>query len=142
MTTSNVKVFGASKAEKSRKKWPSCETSGANLLKANFRHISKMIFIAGIVYFDEVDKISSARRPYHMANGKDVGGEAVQQALLKMIDSAIVSIRENSKKQKEGPNIDVDTTNILFIFSGAFVGLEKVIKYRLEHEVIITDNVI
>jgi ATP-dependent Clp protease ATP-binding subunit ClpX len=77
----------------------------------------------GIVFLDEVDKIcaSSASDAIHGPDRKDVGGVAVQQALLRMVEGCTVDVGAN-RRSREQP-IPVDTTNILFIASGAFSGL-------------------
>ena len=83
----------------------------------------------GIVVIDEIDKI--ARRSESGASTRDVGGEGVQQALLKMIESDKVTIYPDGARTRPHKElIQIDTTHILFIFCGAFVGLEKVIKQR------------
>lgn len=81
----------------------------------------------GIVYIDEIDKISRKSEN----NSKDISGEGVQQALLKLMEGMIVSVQsQEGSKQGEEEVIDIDTKNILFICSGAFIGLEKIIKKR------------
>jgi len=84
----------------------------------------------GIIVIDEIDKI--ARRGDAGASTRDVGGEGVQQALLKMIESDVVTIYPDGARTRPHKElIQIDTTNILFILCGAFVGIEKVIKQRL-----------
>ncbi|XP_055341248.1 ATP-dependent Clp protease ATP-binding subunit clpX-like, mitochondrial isoform X2 [Paramacrobiotus metropolitanus] len=79
----------------------------------------------GIVFLDEVDKISAASSGQQM---RDVGGEGVQQGLLKLLEGTTVSVQQSSGGRKN--NVAVDTTNILFIASGAFIGLDKIISNR------------
>lgn len=81
----------------------------------------------GIVFLDEVDKISRVQSMHQL---KDVGGEGVQQAMLKMLEGTVVNVAEKSSKRLRGETVQVDTTNILFIAAGAFNGLEKVVKHR------------
>ena len=83
----------------------------------------------GIVLLDEVDKI--ARRSTSASAGRDVGGEGVQQALLKLIESNEVNIQPDGGRFPRGELTTVDTSNILFILCGAFVGLEKIIQQRM-----------
>jgi len=84
----------------------------------------------GIVVIDEIDKI--ARRGDSGASTRDVGGEGVQQALLKMIESDTVTIYpEGTRTRPHKELIQIDTTHILFVLCGAFVGLEKIIKQRM-----------
>jgi ATP-dependent Clp protease ATP-binding subunit ClpX len=124
---------------------PFVVTDGTSLTEAGYvgedvESIVKSLWIAadrdverasrGIVVIDEIDKI--ARRGDSGASTRDVGGEGVQQALLKMIESDTVTIYPDGARTRPHKElIQIDTTNILFILCGAFVGLEKIIKQRM-----------
>ncbi|XP_067934857.1 ATP-dependent Clp protease ATP-binding subunit clpX-like, mitochondrial [Watersipora subatra] len=81
----------------------------------------------GMVFLDEIDKIGAVPGVHQL---RDVGGEGVQQGMLKLIEGTLVSVSDKGAKKLRGESISVDTTNILFVASGAFNGLDKIVSRR------------
>lgn len=84
----------------------------------------------GIVFLDEVDKIGAVPGIHQL---RDVGGEGVQQGMLRLLEGTLVSVPEKNSRKLRGETVVIDTSNILFVASGAFNGLDRIVSRRKNH---------
>ncbi|KHJ75982.1 ATPase family protein [Oesophagostomum dentatum] len=87
----------------------------------------------GIVFLDEFDKIHSSCDPVHSVGNRDVGGRGVQQALLKLVEGTRAKVKIPGHM---GSKVEVDTTDVLFIASGAFSDLEQIVARRIDKRIL------
>lgn len=87
----------------------------------------------GIVFLDEVDKIGAVPGIHQL---RDVGGEGVQQGMLRLLEGTLVNVPEKNSRKLRGETVVVDTTNILFVASGAFNGLDRIVSRRKNHRLL------
>lgn len=92
----------------------------------------------GIVFLDEVDKIGSVPGIHQL---RDVGGEGVQQGMLKLLEGTIVNVPERNSRKLRGDSVAVDTTNVLFVASGAFNGMDRIISRRKQQKFLGFDSI-
>jgi len=104
------------------------ETLIARLYQAAGNNVEKTQ--QGIVFIDEIDKI--ARTSESATNTRDVSGQGVQQSLLKLVEGTVCKVNLPNAKKNELDSVMIDTTNILFIVGGAFVGLDNIVKKRVQ----------